>query len=106
MMKDHRTLGTQGFQVAPIGLGCMGMSSGYVGAEAQESRATLEAAVEAGVTMFDTADIYGPFTNEELVGEVLRPFRDRVSIADTNCDSTHYLTTPVSTVRLSPTVFP
>ena len=81
MMKDHRTLGSQGFEVAPIGLGCMGMSSGYVGAEQQESRATLESAVEAGVTMFDTADIYGPFTNEELVGEVLRPFRDRVSIA-------------------------
>lgn len=80
-MDDHRTLGTQGFEVAPIGLGCMGISSGYLGAEQEESRATLEAAVEAGVTLFDTADIYGPFTNERFVGEVLRPFRGRISIA-------------------------
>lgn len=81
MMGNHRTLGSEGLEVAPIGLGCMGMSSGYLGAERDESRATIEAAVEAGVTMFDTADIYGPFTNEEFVGEVLRPFRDRVTIA-------------------------
>lgn len=80
-MTDRRKLGTQGLEVAPIGLGCMGMSSAYSGSDEAESRATLNAAVEAGVTLFDTADIYGPFTNESLVGEVLRPFEGRIAIA-------------------------
>ena len=77
---EHRTLG-QDLNVAPIGLGCMGMSFGYGTADEAEARATLLAAVDAGVTMFDTADMYGPFTNEMLVGTTLQPVRDQVIIA-------------------------
>jgi aryl-alcohol dehydrogenase-like predicted oxidoreductase len=77
-----RKLGTQGLEVAPIGFGCMGMSHGYgVPGDRKEMIALLHAAVERGVTLFDNAEIYGPLTNETLVGEGLAPFRGRVTIA-------------------------
>ena len=77
-----RKLGKSGLEVPAIGLGCMGMSFGYGPPKnKQEMIALLRAAVERGVTFFDTAEVYGPFTNEELVGEGLAPFRDRVVIA-------------------------
>src|SRR6202023_1064721 len=69
-------------EVSAIGLGCMGMSFGYGPAGDKQSMiALIRAAVERGVTFFDTAEVYGPFTNEELVGEALAPFRDQVVIA-------------------------
>jgi aryl-alcohol dehydrogenase-like predicted oxidoreductase len=69
-------------EVSALGLGCMGMSSGYGPAsDKQEMISLLRAAVERGITFFDTAEVYGPFTNEELVGEALAPVRDRVVIA-------------------------
>ena len=78
----RRTLGRSGLSVSPLGLGCMGMSHGYgPPRDRREMLALLGAAVERGVTLFDTAEVYGPFTNEELVGEGLAPFRDRVVIA-------------------------
>ena len=77
-----RKLGKSGLEVSAIGLGCMGMSFGYgPPKDKQEMIALLHAAVERGVTFFDTAEVYGPFINEELVGEGLAPFRDRVVIA-------------------------
>src|SRR5438105_13279642 len=77
-----RELGKSGLEVSAIGLGCMGMSFGYgPPKDKQEMIELLRAAVECGVTFFDTAEVYGPFTNEELVGEALAPFRDRVVIA-------------------------
>ena len=77
-----RKLGESGLEVSAIGLGCMGMSFGYgPPKDKQEMISLLRAAVERGVTFFDTAEVYGPFTNEELVGEGLAPFRDRVVIA-------------------------
>ena len=77
-----RKLGKSGLEVSAIGLGCMGMSFGYgPPKDKQEMIALLRAAVERGVTFFDTAEVYGPFTNEELVGEGLAPFRDQVVIA-------------------------
>ncbi|WP_053238728.1 aldo/keto reductase [Sandaracinus amylolyticus] len=77
-----RTLGTSGLEVSAIGLGCMGMSWGYgAPGDRAEMIALLRRAVELGVTFFDTAEVYGPLTNEELVGEALAPFRDRVVIA-------------------------
>lgn len=79
---QKRRLGNSGLEVSAIGLGCMGMSFGYGPvADKQEMIALLRAAVERGVTLFDTAQVYGPFTNEELVGEALAPFRERVVIA-------------------------
>ena len=78
---DRRTLGQQGLEVGALGLGCMGMTFAYSGADEPGSRATMRRAVELGVTLFDTADIYGPYTNEELVGDALRPFGDDVVIA-------------------------
>ncbi len=76
-----RTLG-QGLQVSSIGLGCMGMSQSYgVIPDRADMVPVLRAAVDRGVTLFDTAEIYGPFVNEELVGEALEPVRDRVLIA-------------------------
>jgi aryl-alcohol dehydrogenase-like predicted oxidoreductase len=76
-----RTLGN-GLQVSALGLGCMGMNHGYgKPADRREMMALLHAAVDRGVTLFDTAEVYGPFINEELVGEGLAPFRDRVVIA-------------------------
>ena len=77
-----RKLGKSGLEVSAIGLGCMGMSFGYgPPKDKQEMIALLHAAVERGVTFFDTAEVYGPFINEELVGEGLAPFRERVVIA-------------------------
>jgi aryl-alcohol dehydrogenase-like predicted oxidoreductase len=76
-----RKLGTHGPEVSEIGLGCMGMSAYYSGREESESVATLELAVERGVTFFDSADMYGMGENEELVGRVLKPYRDRIVLA-------------------------
>jgi aryl-alcohol dehydrogenase-like predicted oxidoreductase len=79
---QKRTLGRSNLEVSAIGLGCMGMSFGFGPAkDKQEMISLLHAAVDRGVTFFDTAEAYGPFTNEELVGEALAPFRDRVVIA-------------------------
>jgi aryl-alcohol dehydrogenase-like predicted oxidoreductase len=77
-----RKLGKSGLEVSALGLGCMGMSFGYGPAgEKNEMISVIRAAVELGVTFFDTAEVYGPFTNEELVGEALAPFRNSVVIA-------------------------
>src|SRR5256712_3664376 len=77
-----RTLGKSHLEVSALGLGCMGMSFSYgPPADKQEMIALIRAAVERGVTFFDTAEVYGPFTNEELVGEALAPFRGKVVIA-------------------------
>lgn len=77
-----RTLGSSGLKVSAIGLGCMGMSGGYGSAGVRDEMiALIRSAFDRGVTFFDTAEIYGPFVNEELVGEALTPFRDRVAIA-------------------------
>lgn len=77
-----RKLGTQGLEVSAIGLGCMGMSFSYAPfPEKKESIALIHQAVEEGVTFFDTAEVYGPFNNEELVGEALQPYRGKVVIA-------------------------
>ena len=79
---QKRKLGNSNLEVSAIGLGCMGMSFSYRPfPEKKDSIALLRAAVERGVTFFDTADVYGPFTNEELVGEALSPLRDQVVIA-------------------------
>src|SRR5512144_1282204 len=79
---EKRTLGTGGLEVSAIGYGCMGLAWVYGAAGGrQEAIALMHAAVERGVTLFDTAEAYGPFTNEELVGEALAPLRDRVVIA-------------------------
>ncbi|NVB85247.1 MAG: aldo/keto reductase, partial [Kofleriaceae bacterium] len=79
---QKRTLGKSGVEVSAIGLGCMGMSWGYgPPADKQEMIKLLRTAVERGVTFFDTAEAYGPFKNEELVGEALAPVRDQVVIA-------------------------
>ena len=80
-MKTRR-LGTDGPEVSAIGLGCMGMTSSLGPApDRAEMIALLRDAVELGVTLFDTAEVYGPFVNEELVGDALAPLRDRVVIA-------------------------
>jgi aryl-alcohol dehydrogenase-like predicted oxidoreductase len=77
-----RTLGNGNLEVSAIGFGCMGISSGLgPAADRQQGIAVIRAAVERGVTLFDTAEVYGPFVNEELVGEALAPFRDQVVIA-------------------------
>ena len=81
-MIPSRRLGSQGLEVSAIGFGCMGMSWSYgAAADKNEMIALLRAAVERGVTFFDTAEVYGPLVNEELVGEALAPFRGRVVIA-------------------------
>jgi len=91
-----RTLGNSGLHVSAIGYGCMGLAGVYGAAgDRQDAIGLIHAAVERGVTMFDTAEAYGPFTNEELVGEALAPFRDRVVIATKfgfgiNPDGTRY----------------
>lgn len=79
---NKRLLGNSGLEVSALGLGCMGMSFGYGPAkDTKEMINLLHAAVERGITFFDTAEVYGPFTNEELVGEALAPFRNKVVIA-------------------------
>jgi aryl-alcohol dehydrogenase-like predicted oxidoreductase len=80
-MKKHK-LGKSNLEVSALGLGCMGLSFGYGPAvDKKDGIALIRAAVERGVTFFDTAEVYGPYTNEELVGEALAPFRDQVVIA-------------------------
>src|SRR5438046_4436757 len=79
---QKRQLGKSNLEVSAIGLGCMGMSFGYGPPKnKQEMIALLRKAVKLGVTFFDTAEVYGPFANEELVGEALAPFREQVVIA-------------------------
>src|SRR5437016_8772897 len=79
---QKRKLGNSNLEVSALGLGCMGMSYGYgPAADKQEMISLIRAGVERGITFFDTAEAYGPFTNEELVGEALAPFRDQVVIA-------------------------
>src|SRR6266849_3179388 len=79
---QKRKLGRSNLEVSAVGLGCMGMSFGYgPAADKQEMISLLRSAVDRGVTFFDTAEVYGPFTNEELMGEALSPFRGRVVIA-------------------------
>jgi len=80
-MLKTRKLGRQGLEVSELGLGCMGMSWAYGAADEAESLATLDRALELGVTFFDTAEAYGPFTNEELLGRALKGRRDRAIIA-------------------------
>lgn len=92
---QKRKLGNSNLEVSAIGLGCMGMTFSYAPfPEKKDSIALLRASVERGVTFFDTAEVYGPFNNEELVGEALEPFRGKVVIAtkfgfDLNPDGTH-----------------
>jgi aryl-alcohol dehydrogenase-like predicted oxidoreductase len=79
---DKRTLGTSGLEVSAIGLGCMSMTGGYSDQpDRQEMIALIRTAVDRGVTFFDTAEIYGPYANEELVGEALAPYKGQVVIA-------------------------
>jgi aryl-alcohol dehydrogenase-like predicted oxidoreductase len=80
-MLRRRMLGSQGLEVSELGLGCMGMSQSYGAFDDTESIATLHRALELGVTFFDTAEVYGPFTNEELVGRGLKGRWDKVEIA-------------------------
>jgi aryl-alcohol dehydrogenase-like predicted oxidoreductase len=93
---QKRKLGNSNLEVSALGLGCMGMSYGYGPAtDKQEMISLIRSAIERGVTLFDTAETYGPFTNEELVGEALAPFRERVVIATKfgfgiNPDGTRY----------------
>ena len=79
---ETRELGRSGLKVSAIGLGCMGISFSYATKlSTEDGVALIRAAVERGVTFFDTAEVYGPFVNEEVVGEALRPVRDKVVIA-------------------------
>src|SRR5216117_3323887 len=79
---QKRKLGNSNLEVSALGLGCMGMSFSYgPAADKQEMISLLRSAVNRGVTFFDTAEVYGPFTNEELLGEALSPFRGQVVIA-------------------------
>lgn len=81
MISTKRKLGRQGLEVSSIGLGCMGMSQSYGPADEAESIATLHRAIELGCTFLDTAEVYGPFTNEELLGKALKGRRNDVTIA-------------------------
>ena len=79
---QKRKLGNSNLEVSAIGFGCMDMSFGYgPAADKKQAISVIRAAVERGVTFFDTAEVYGPLTNEELVGEALAPFREKVVIA-------------------------
>jgi aryl-alcohol dehydrogenase-like predicted oxidoreductase len=80
-MLAKRKLGSQGLEVSEIGLGCMGMSHAYGASDEQESIATIHRAIDLGCTFLDTAEFYGPFTNEELLGRALEGRRDQVTIA-------------------------
>ena len=71
-----RTLGTQGLTVSELGLGCMVMSYAYGSGDEQESISVIHRAIELGITLFDTAEVYGPFTNEQLVGRAIQGKRD------------------------------
>ena len=81
VMLKKRKLGTQGLEVSELGLGCMGMSQSYGLPDDAESIATIHRALELGVTFFDTAEIYGPYTNEALLGRALKGIREKVIIA-------------------------
>ena len=78
---EYRTLGNSGLRVAPVGLGCMGMSFAYGGADEAASLRVLHRAVELGVTLIDTAEVYGPYANEELVGRALKQLRGKVKVS-------------------------
>jgi len=78
---EQRTLGKQGLKVSALGLGCMGMSEFYGGTDEKEAVATLGRALDLGITFLDTSDMYGPFTNEELVGKAIRGRREQVVLA-------------------------
>src|SRR6202046_5648038 len=80
-MPVTRRLGSLGLEVSALGLGCLGMSQSYGAADDQESIATIHRAVDLGVTLFDTAEAYGPFKNEELLGRALKGKRSQVVIA-------------------------
>ena len=80
-MLKKRKLGSQGLEVSEPGLGCMGMSQSYGIPDEAESIATIHRAIELGVTFFDTAEVYGPYTNERLLGRALKGCRDKVIIA-------------------------
>jgi aryl-alcohol dehydrogenase-like predicted oxidoreductase len=80
-MLPKRKLGSQGLEVSALGLGCMGMSQSYGPANDKESVATIHRAIDEGCTLFDTAEVYGPFVNEELLGRALKGRRDQVNIA-------------------------
>ncbi|TIV68803.1 MAG: aldo/keto reductase, partial [Mesorhizobium sp.] len=81
MSLGKHKLGSQGLEVSAIGLGCMGMSQSYGPADEAESIATIHRAIELGCTFLDTAEVYGPFVNEELLGRALQGRRDKVTIA-------------------------
>src|SRR6185295_4740416 len=79
---QKRKLGNSGLEVSAIGFGCMGLNYAYSHTlDKKEAIVLIQAAVDRGVTLFDTAEMYGPYTNEEIVGEALKPHRDKVKIA-------------------------
>ena len=96
---QKRKLGNSGLEVSALGLGCMGMSFGLgPAADKKEMITLIRKAVEKGITFFDTAEVYGPYNNEELVGEALAPIRDDVVIATSSASSSRTGSRRVSTV--------